>query len=682
MRRYEFWLGIVILCQGTLAGLNAQSFVDLDLALPTGSCEVDVNRDGLSDGLSVSSSWSDWRAALNATPTLDANRKFAGFFSQAFHFSRANGDAGSITLTFPLLRSTYPIAIRAGQPLLIRARYYAEAFQNAEYRFVCRTGNSFPILQNYRSAESGGWQTLSIILPAQADQNGNLVMNFYVEIRVGAGAAAGRIWIDEVECILPQFVLFPSSLPNPTQLAVFNDAPSHWLEYLSLSSIFPSVAVQKLEMGYPLKRIFGDRIECYLYVGTMNTPVDPQPPYCLSLYACGDILQTHPDWVLRDANGNPLIYSLYNTYYVDVGLPAVQQRAVEKLTELATNFPIIDGFFFDNFADWPGQNCARYPTYESIFPAWTAWVNTVTPVVRQTLRKKIIANIGARPGLFLNGVRPMAQWIQSLDGILIESPLAAVDYNARTYTLRSYTSSPTSYYSSSWRNFVRVVQEYPNIKLYTIMYWDQRDTQASMLRYSLATYWLVYRPGLYLYCEDRLDPSYHFIQFAARPELYIPLGNPTGNIEVVQGSWDTGGLFRRSFQYGLVLVNPTNSTTYEYITPRTYKNWDGQVVPANTRLTLPPKTGVVLYAAPEVKVTLSPTEITAIPEGTVTFTVTCRNEGLAAATNVQVKIPIPAGLTVTSVGSNGVVTNGTIQWTISSLSPGATHQMQFQVRVQ
>jgi uncharacterized repeat protein (TIGR01451 family) len=181
--------------------------------------------------------------------------------------------------------------------------------------------------------------------------------------------------------------------------------------------------------------------------------------------------------------------------------------------------------------------------------------------------------------------------------------------------------------------------------------------------------------------EDRFDSSYSHLTSLAQPEVWIPLGEPLAPYEIIQGNWDNGGLFLRRFQYGLVLVNPTDSTTYTFTPSQAYKNWDGQVVAANTPLTIPPKTGVVLYAAPEVRVSISAQPAIVLPGELATIRVECRNAGLVEARNIEVKVPIPQGLSVVSVSDGGLVSNDEVKWSVSSLAPGASRQFQIQTRV-
>jgi uncharacterized repeat protein (TIGR01451 family) len=674
------YLWVVLCWLGLLACAISQSLVNLDLALPAGACEIDWDQDGITDGISVSSPWSNWRVAMGAVASLDPNRKMGGAYSQSLRFNRASGEAGTLTLSLRCLSSRTPLAVSEGQPFVIRLSYAAENFQNAQYRFRVRTGSRTIYLTPYQSTNSNGWRTVSMVVPAERNRDGDLDLTILADIQLGAGAAAGSIWIDEVQCLWMQYSLH--TLPDlyPVRLAVINDVPTSWMDYLAQP--LPLLGVQPPQMGYPLKKLLGDRFLYLQYVSISGTPINSEPG-CASLYGCGNVLQEHPDWILYDnTSGQPLIDQRYGNYFINPGVEAVREQAVRRLTEFATILPAIDGFFFDTLGGWPGANTAGYPTYDSILPAWTGWLNRVASHVRQTLGKKVIPNIGSKTGLFLNMSRPAEQWIQQVDGMMFEGAFVRVNYNNRTYNPTNYRGGTTSYNVSSWQGMVQVIQSHPDKIWVLIAYWDRRDSQARWLKYDLASYWLVYRPNVYLYCEDRLDQDYHYIHFVSRPELYIPLGTPLADYEIIQGTWETGGLFQRRFQYGIVLVNPTENNTYQYITTRSYKTWGGELVPANTQLSIGPKTGVVLYAAPELHLSISVSPQTALPGELVTVTVECRNTGLETAQNVEIKVPVPDGLTVVSVGSGGTASNGIVKWAISSLAPGGTLRFQFQARLQ
>jgi uncharacterized repeat protein (TIGR01451 family) len=207
----------------------------------------------------------------------------------------------------------------------------------------------------------------------------------------------------------------------------------------------------------------------------------------------------------------------------------------------------------------------------------------------------------------------------------------------------------------------------------------------AMFRYALASYFIMAHSNTYLMIEARAsdNPNKYYL-WVNRPEVWIPLGNPTGSWRVAAGTVAdaSGALFARDFEYGIVLVNPTEQQSYEFTLPRAYKNWDGQVVPAGTRITIGPKTGLAFYAAPEIKLSITPQQVTALPGETVTFTVQYRNDGLADATNVQVSVPLPEGLVFVSGSSGAQFANGRVSWTLPQVRAGASGTLTFQARVQ
>jgi uncharacterized repeat protein (TIGR01451 family) len=90
----------------------------------------------------------------------------------------------------------------------------------------------------------------------------------------------------------------------------------------------------------------------------------------------------------------------------------------------------------------------------------------------------------------------------------------------------------------------------------------------------------------------------------------------------------------------------------------------------------------VLYAAPEVRISIEAQPTVALPDEMVTIRVECRNVGLAEARNLEVKVPIPQGLSVVSISDGGVASNGEVKWSLPSLAPNASRQFQIRARVQ
>jgi uncharacterized repeat protein (TIGR01451 family) len=175
-----------------------------------------------------------------------------------------------------------------------------------------------------------------------------------------------------------------------------------------------------------------------------------------------------------------------------------------------------------------------------------------------------------------------------------------------------------------------------------------------------------------------------YLQWVSRPEVWVPIGRPTGSWRVQAGTVadHTGALFARDFENGIVLVNPTSNQTYTYTLPRAYKNWDGEVVSQGTTITIPPRTGMVFYAAPEIVIEVAPQQITALPGETVTLRVICRNQGLQSGANLQVSVPLPEGLEFVSASDGGQYVNRQVRWSLTRLDAGQTRTLTFQARVQ
>lgn len=110
--------------------------------------------------------------------------------------------------------------------------------------------------------------------------------------------------------------------------------------------------------------------------------------------------------------------------------------------------------------------------------------------------------------------------------------------------------------------------------------------------------------------------------------------------------------------------------------------WDRNLVRAGTQITIPPQSGMVLWSAPEISVSLSPETAQVLPGETVQFTITYRNTGTAPGTNVRIAVPLPDGMTL--VGSNPTATfeNGQVVWVVPNIPVNGTGTLRFTVRVQ
>lgn len=681
--RIGFWQGLLFgLLIVSQAQTNAPNTILMDYGAYLADCEIDVDRDGIADRLGVSGSWGDRETSIQsagASFTLDPSRKFSGQRSQRVGISRTSGSAGTLTLRFDPIDATRYIQPPVGTPVSVRVMIRAEGFQNATYRVRVRTGDRWLTLLPDTSADSGGWQTVSGIVPLETDAGGQLFLRLYWEISLGEGGARGTFWIDGLQ-VLAQPVSVPKRVrPNAIKMAQYVSGPNDWAEFTEVPLYFVLTRRQEI-VG--LRKMY-PQLNTLLYFHSNYAYARPDLWY-IDLYDYYDIDRNHPEWFLIDSDGNriqDMRYPDQNAFYTDPGHPEAQNRAAERLILLTQGMGVVpDWIYLDG---WNGKIISQqYPTWESILPAWLSLAQRLSPVIRGPLGAKMMVNSASQIGLYVDG-NIGTQWMPFIDGVLHEGAWVIYNHTQRQYTYRAYTSTrtPVSFKDASWVTALRAVTSYPEKYWILLVQCDPNDRD--MFRYAVASYLIVQHERCVLAFDDRATMGPHtFLTFNLRDELFVPLGRATGSYQIVQGTIQGGALFARNYEYGIVLVNPTESQTFQYTTTRAYKDWDGNTVPANTTITLTPHKGVVLYAAPEVTITLSPAQTSVLPGQTLTFTVRYQNTGLVDAVNVQIAIPLMDGLQFVGGSDGATFQDGQVRWSISRIRPGESGTRTFTVRVQ
>lgn len=90
--------------------------------------------------------------------------------------------------------------------------------------------------------------------------------------------------------------------------------------------------------------------------------------------------------------------------------------------------------------------------------------------------------------------------------------------------------------------------------------------------------------------------------------------------------------------------------------------------------------GTPVTTTPNVTLSLTVDKSEAVPGDTLTYTVTYRNTGDGGANSVAITVPLPASTTYVSGGSYNS-TAKTVNWSISSIAPGATGTVTFKTKV-
>lgn len=672
------WMFLVSL--GLAVGF-AQSWVGLNYAAGTGECELDALRDGVVDGWirfwsgTAGESWEvegiQW--------SVSSSRRFRGDFAQQITINRNREYPVRFVYRLPAIEPSLPpfIVPPEGTPLLVRARYWIENAANVQIRLYVNSGSTRHLTAEL-NPDSTGWKTLSTVIPFSRTSEGQPKFFVEFEFALGAGVSRAQIAIDSVEVLWVGYSLPQRARPNPLKILHYNQPPTHYQVLLHPPADF---VIAEFSHIVALREYYPS-IPLGVYVNLAQT-INSSPTQWNDLYGGYDfVLQNYPNWFLRDNQGNIFANPGYpNLYPLDIGLPAVRQKAIQSFDEMTNGYPIPEWFFCDNAGSW--WQCQQYPTRNSILPRWTEYFAQVLSHVRSNLNRKIAINAGTHAGAFLDN-NEGTRWIQYADAVMLEHAItywgSSAGYQYRDYRLNRTTAVHTE---STWWATLRAVNAYPDKKWLLVCMSDYSNVD--MIRYILASYFVIMHDDTYLMIEARgsSEPNMYLL-WLSRPEVWVPIGRPVGSWRVQAGTAadHTGALFARDFEYGIVLVNPTANQSYTYTLPRSYKNWDGQVLAQGTVLTIGPRTGVVLYAAPEVRLSIQTERSTVLPGETVTLTVAFENVGLADATNVKVSVPLPEGMNFVSGSAGAWVEGRTVNWIVSQLRPGERGTRTLQVQVQ
>jgi uncharacterized repeat protein (TIGR01451 family) len=250
------------------------------------------------------------------------------------------------------------------------------------------------------------------------------------------------------------------------------------------------------------------------------------------------------------------------------------------------------------------------------------------------------------------------------------------------YGTASGAAGPREWNNWLLRSTIRLATEYPDrlcILIPTL--WTNAPDSRQKLRFAVAGCLIVQHDNTFIHIDPRREPQQYPDGYYP-PELFVPLGLPQGNFQILNGDIIVGGLFVREYQNGVVVWNPRHDATYTYTVPRDYYDWDRNFVRAGTQVQVPPHTGLVFYAAPEITVTLSPTQANVLPGQTVEFTVRYRNTGTAAGTDVRISVPLPDGMTLVSSSPTARLEGRQLVWTIPSVPVNGEGTLRFTVRVE
>ena len=683
-------LGLAIV--GLCAALVGQQSAPLNFFAHAGSCETDYGKDGFADG------WSRFHEGLAPEHTilsLDSGIRFAGTASQRVRLQRASGGAGRFVIHEDVEFTAY-LKPSVGEPLLVRLALRAEGFQNASYSVYAVTGARRVDLLPNTSQDTDGWRQLSAVVPVESDANGAPRFSLRIEIRANEGAAAGTLWIDEAQAISTRSVTRTNRLPNGLRLAL-NFLYSNQDPYRYMELPFGVVTgVQR--MGEVLRHHYPDVI-WMPYCFTPATLVSASARHNGDLYNYDDVNANHPDWFLLDRSGQRIFFD--DSYYVDIGRQEVRERAWQSLRDFLNRCGRPRYIYLDNYDMRAGERYAppNYPTNDLWVQAIVGWTEYVGSRLRSEFRfsdgsyPRFVPNVAWAPGFWLRGIPGVSQdapgvaTLPYMGGFLVEHAfMRALTEPGRvripSYGTASGSNGPQQWVNGGIRNTVRLATEYPDKLIILIpTLWTNAPDSPQKLRFAIAGCLIVQHDNTFVHIDPRREQDQYPDGYYP-PELFVPLGLPRGNFQILNGDIIVGGLFIREYQNGVVVWNPRHDATYTYTVPRDYYDWDRNLVRAGTQVQVPPHTGLVFYAAPEITISLSPAQANVLPGQTVEFTVRYRNTGTAAGTDVRISVPLPDGMTLVSSSPTARLEGRQLVWTVPSVPVNGEGTLRFTVRVE
>jgi uncharacterized repeat protein (TIGR01451 family) len=678
---------------GMCATLFGQQTAPLNFFAHAGSCEMDYNKDGCSD---FWFSHYENIAREHIQLSLDSAIRLAGHTSQRVRLSRSSGAAGQFTIRCEVNFNAH-FRPSVNEPLLVRVAIRAEQFQNATYRVFVHTGQRFIDMKPPTSQDTGGWMQLSMIVPVERLANGSPWLALVVEIRANEGAASGTVWIDEAQAISSRAVMRQNRLPNGLRLAFTylycNGDPYRYLD-------LPVGVIVDQPRSRP---VFAQHHPDVIWMPYCYMPATMVPSFYrhnADLYDYDDVNRNHPDWFLLDSNGQRIL--LDDTYYLDIGRSDVRERAWQSLRDFLNRCGRPRYINLDNFdmRVGPGRYAPpNYPTNDQWVQAVVGWTEYLGSRLRSEFRfpdgsyPRFVPNVAWAPGFWLRGIPGVSQDAPGVATLPYMGgfPYRACVYHARldqgTTDIGVYGTATGRHGPQRWdnwalRNTIRLATEYPDrlcILIPTL--WTNAPDSRQKLRFAVAGCLIVQHDNTFV----QIDPRYELEQYPDGyypPELFVPLGLPQGNFQILNGDIIVGGLFVREYQNGVVVWNPRHDATYTYTVPRDYYDWDRNLVRAGTQVQVPPHTGLAFYAAPEIEINLSPAQANVLPGQTVEFTVRYRNTGTAAGTDVRVSVPLPDGMTLVSSTPAARLENRQLVWTVPSVPVNGEGTLRFTVRVE
>ncbi|HZP39996.1 MAG TPA: putative glycoside hydrolase [Candidatus Binatia bacterium] len=309
---------------------------------------------------------------------------------------------------------------------------------------------------------------------------------------------------------------------------------------------------------------------------------------CFDQFFYDSFRGAHPEWILRDANGNQVstVNGIGRVYAIDIGNPALVDAWADWAMKGMDQYGW-DGVFADNVA-------------RGVFSEWSAW--PINPRTRQPYTvpdwrrdilaalQRIQAKFHARGKLFV-GNHSQAWQPDTFSDPIVQNEVLTMDGVEIEDCVYNYDGTPHT--EAEWIAQLRYLDFANRHGVRTLCSGSTSGAigDPSKRMFMLATY-LLTKEGFSLISELNTLSDWW-------PDLAMDLGQPSGGYVCLDPGAgfaptsscpSTGKVYRRAWQKGLALANPTPSSTFTVPLGGTYLNHGTPV----TSVTLGPRSGVVL----------------------------------------------------------------------------------------
>lgn len=552
MFRTYRWLLCLLGVVAVFPGANAQLGIsDMDLIPGVGSFESNWAMTGTGEGWTV-------QGASPASPvqlSLDGGAVYVGSQSQAFTINKPSGGAdGSVTIVQTQSVGALDSAAYNGQPLTIS--YVLKTSANLTgviTRVWIEYGRNQSITGSATLKASGlqtplaSWTRFSHSFTVP----GNVFwFRLMFSVSTASGPASGEVWVDDVS--MKDGDPFPDIVPRSLKMFCLGSLwlPENWVFRMTH---YDGGRWEPIETTSMYETVRPDGLNCksgHVYYTTIgSTESDPA-----DILPHSWIQANHPNWFLTNPSGELITDGVH--VGIDIGNPDLQQEVVQRYIPMlrAGKFSSViwDAFDILPVSYLNNQITSQYPTTETWQAAVVSYLqNVATPVRSEGVR--VIVNM-AHGATY---EEPLKSWLDYFDGVLYELGFIVIGKDGVEWP----------YTFNSWKYKFLSTGNTPLNKRVIIASDGANDTR--LRRFGMGSFLAAMSSNSYFCLSSQWGRT------AWHPDLEAPIGSPVGPFTLVSGDFTTGGVLKRVFTNGLVLVNPHPTTAMNVTLPVAYTDLDG-----------------------------------------------------------------------------------------------------------